>query len=277
MQTLTRAGFDPVAMPNFFQRMLRRKQYANEPPEFLLTHPLTKDRIADSRARAARMNRPALGDSQAFHLIRARVRARFFAKAERALRYFDERYDGGASIQEQASGYGLALALIRNEEFDRADQVLQQLRSAQPNELWYALARGELAAARRDHATAVERFRAVLDIMPGNYAASVMLARNLLRGERPAKAREQLDELLLDRPWDPGLWQMLADAHGQLDNGARAHRARAEHLFLTGRAQQGMEQMRFALDASKDAFGRHSRIESRLKEMRELHQEAQEF
>jgi hypothetical protein len=38
-----------------------------------------------------------------------------------------------------------------------------------------------------------------------------------------------------------------------------------------------MEQMGFALDASEDDFSRHSRIESRLKEMRELHREAQEF
>lgn len=277
MQTLKRAGFDPVAMPNFFQRMLRRKQYANEPPEFLLTHPLTKDRIADSRARAARMKRPALDDSQTFHLIRARVRARFFAQADRAVRYFDVRYDGGASLQEQASGYGLALALIRLEDFERAEEVLQNLSSAEPNELWYALARGELAAARQDHATAVKRFRAVLNIMPGNYAASVMLARSLLRSEQPVKARKKLDELLLDHPRDPELWQMLADAHGQLDHQARAHRARGEHRFLTGRAQQGMKQMRFALEASKGAFARHSRIESRLKEMRKLHREAQEF
>lgn len=277
MQTLARAGFDPMAMPDFFQRMLRRKQFANEPPEFLLTHPLTKDRIADSRARAARMERPGLDSRQAFHLIRARVRARFFADAERGVRYFEQRYDGGTSIQEQAGGYGLALALIRAEEFERADQVLEQLRSAEPNELWYALARGELAAARQDHATAVERFREVLNIMPGNHAASVMLARNLLRDEQADQARELLDELLLDRPRDPYLWQMLADAHGQLDHGARAHRARGEYLFLTGRADQGMEQMGFALEASEDDFSQHSRIESRLKEMRELHREAQEF
>ncbi len=277
MQTLTRAGFDPMAMPDFFQRMLRRKQFANEPPEFLLTHPLTKERIADSRARAARMERPGLDSRQSFYLIRARIRARFFAEAERGVRYFEQRYDGGTSIQEQAGGYGLALALIRAEQFDRAGEVLKQLRSTEPNELWYWLAQGELAAARQDHAAAVKRFHEVLEIMPGNHAASVMLVRNLLRNEQAGEAREVLDERLLDRPRDPYLWQMLADAHGQLDQSARAHRARGEYLFLTGREKQGMEQMSFALNASEDDFSQHSRIASRLKEMRKLHQEAQEF
>ncbi|GAB3035676.1 M48 family metalloprotease [Oleiagrimonas citrea] len=55
IQTLARAGYDPEAMADFFQRMedtLRPGSGGVSVPELLQTHPVTASRISDARARA---------------------------------------------------------------------------------------------------------------------------------------------------------------------------------------------------------------------------------
>ena len=55
MQTMAEAGMDPHAAPAMFERMLTATRYSsgNRVPEFLRTHPVTTNRIAETRARAA--------------------------------------------------------------------------------------------------------------------------------------------------------------------------------------------------------------------------------
>src|SRR3546814_1936344 len=55
IQLLARAGFDPTAMANFFSRMqLATRSGGLGPPSFLRPHPVTTNRIAETRGRAAR-------------------------------------------------------------------------------------------------------------------------------------------------------------------------------------------------------------------------------
>ena len=50
---LERAGYyDPRAMPSMFGRLMRQHRYDQKPPEFLLTHPVSESRIADTTNRA---------------------------------------------------------------------------------------------------------------------------------------------------------------------------------------------------------------------------------
>src|SRR3546814_13973939 len=49
-------SFDPTAMANFFSRMqLATRSGGLGPPEFLRTHPVTTNRIAEARERAERI------------------------------------------------------------------------------------------------------------------------------------------------------------------------------------------------------------------------------
>ncbi len=48
MRTMVAGGLDPNAVPSMFERMLKSTRYSQRPPEFLLTHPVTESRIADS-------------------------------------------------------------------------------------------------------------------------------------------------------------------------------------------------------------------------------------
>ena len=71
-------------MPRFFERMLEQQRYAGDPPEFLLTHPLTEERVADSRARARNLPHPDSEPTLPFQLVRARIQARYFETTDKA-------------------------------------------------------------------------------------------------------------------------------------------------------------------------------------------------
>ncbi len=273
MQTLVNAGMDPHAMPRFFERMQRSRQFAGSPPEFVMTHPITESRIADSRARAERLGRPQIRESLEFSLAQARVEAGFIREPKDAVSHFGSIHEGGNSIAQQAAGFGLAVSLTRKGDYDEAERVLKELRDAAPDQFWYRLALAEVAETRGDHETAIARLEAVHEIMPGNYATSVMLARNLLTAGEPARARQLLEPLVEERPDEPQLWRMLAETWGREGDMARAQFARGEYLFSIGRDQQARRQLRFALEKSEGRTGLHSRIRSRLEKMEKLAEE----
>ena len=52
IQLLANAGFDPYAMPEFFNKLNEKTRFGNKQLAFLYTHPLSQARISDSRVRA---------------------------------------------------------------------------------------------------------------------------------------------------------------------------------------------------------------------------------
>ncbi|KAF0810217.1 hypothetical protein A167_00898 [Alcanivorax sp. S71-1-4] len=269
MQTMVNAGMDPYAMPRFFERMLRSRQYAGNPPEFILSHPVTEDRVADSRSRAEGLARPRLRMSPDFALIRARVQAGFYNDPQQALNYFRNQYESGSSISQQAAGFGLAMSALRTRDFDLAERTLQTLARQSPDQFWFRIALAEVAQKRGHPQQAVDMLRDVLDVIPGNYAASVLLVDNLLAINEPAQARQVLDRLLLKRQ-DPLLYRLLAEARGKEGDRARTHQARGEYLFAMGQEERGIEQMRFALEQSREQFALHTQLRARLRTMEQL-------
>lgn len=273
MQTLVNAGYDPQAMPRFFERLQRSRQFAASAPEFLSTHPINEERIADSRGRANKLTPQTSPDPTIFHLVKARLAAGFFADPNQAVAHFRNSDRRGAGSSAQANNYGLALSAMRTRQFALAEEVIQALRQQHPDQHWYRVAEAELLQARSEHAEAVVALRELVRLMPGNYAISAMLADSLIRTDQAAEAASLLAPILRRRPTDVGLWRLTSEAWGRSDQLALAHLARGEALFLSGATEDGLEQMRFALDKSKENFPLHSRIKARLREMDEMDKE----
>ena len=273
MQILAAAGMDPSAMPRFFERMLEQQRYSGDPPEFLLTHPLTAERVADSRARARSLSAPPANPSASFELVRARIQARYFDGQERARDYFGRRLESNDRVQKQAARYGLALTDLKEDRYDAARRALTELVEAHPDQIWFQLGLMEVDMDQGRYADVIERGKEVLTINPKDYAASVMTARAYLLSKKPEQAAPLLEPLLLQRPNDPMLWSLAADAWGNSDQNARAHRARAEVLFLRGQDQAALRQMRFALGEADGQFALRSKLSARMSEMERLSSE----
>src|SRR3954469_8717869 len=113
MGFLASAGFDPYGMPDFFETMGRRDSLQatnrNALPEILQSHPVTTNRIAESRARAAQFQdiHPA-AESVSYQLTRERLRVLATPPEDNVRRYYTDRH--GSQDQTPGEQYGEALA-----------------------------------------------------------------------------------------------------------------------------------------------------------------------
>jgi predicted Zn-dependent protease len=67
MKYLISAGYDPVAMVNFFERLAGENRNESRIAAYLSTHPLTSERIANMRSERARYGNPRGEINQANH------------------------------------------------------------------------------------------------------------------------------------------------------------------------------------------------------------------
>ena len=106
-------------MPAFFERMQQSNRFYAEPPEFLSTHPVTVNRIAESRARAEQYPYKQFIDSLDYLMVRAKVFALSKAKPSEAIEHFEAQLDSGLHGSEDAARYGLSVGLMRAKRWNK--------------------------------------------------------------------------------------------------------------------------------------------------------------
>lgn len=75
LSSLVNAGFNPLGMQSFFNRLMQNNHYYEAAaPQYLLTHPLSVDRLSDMENRTRNMPRSHYQDSLNFRLIQQRLR-----------------------------------------------------------------------------------------------------------------------------------------------------------------------------------------------------------
>ena len=153
---LSAAGFDPVGMPEFFGTMQQRMGGAGRNiPDLLRTHPVTIERIAETRDRASRMERPRTPDSTSYALIRDRLQLETVSEESRVLDMFPAAKSADYPSTD-AEQYGRALALMRAGSATEAIVALEALRDRRPDVTLFhtALGQAQLAAGYRSRIAA---------------------------------------------------------------------------------------------------------------------------
>src|SRR3546814_15900645 len=103
------AGFDPEGMASFFGKLQQQARlYGNGVPEILLTHPLSTNRMAEARARAAELGPIHHTDSLEFGLMRARARVLSGEQPGEAIDYFGPEINSGPQTPDQIYQIGKA-------------------------------------------------------------------------------------------------------------------------------------------------------------------------
>ncbi|MDY6828158.1 MAG: M48 family metalloprotease [Pseudomonadota bacterium] len=280
MANLAASGYEAQAMPDMFRQMLRARPFPGTAvPEFLSTHPLTEDRIAESANRADQLRGSGIQDRLEFQLMRARVRALLPATATTAIKQFRSELASGQTGSRLASEYGLAVALARDgrnaEALAALDRMLDRLNQDPLSLDAVALLQAQIALQQGDHETAHARLSAALALHPNRYpllAAQAELSSAM--GEH-VEAERQWARLSRSRPNDPWVWQKLMEARGKIGNLRGVHLARAEHLTLHGELDQAIDQLQYALQLSGDNFAEQARIREQLERLRELRTQIQ--
>lgn len=275
MQTLVEAGIDPHTMPQMFSRLQRNYRfYGQRPPEFLLTHPVTESRIADSLNRAGQLPPVRQTKTNAdFDLVRARLQVHHAESPQQAMARFTAAVKESDSLHAH---YGLLLAAIGAGNFSLADSAWNSLQPSARQHTWFQLARVERFLADAKPSQALDISRELIALYPDSRPVRTLHARALRASGQLQPAIRLYKQLTRDYPTDSLLWFELAETEGLAGNILAVHEARVEYFLLTAQFDLALRQLEFAMKERGLAASDTARLQHREQEAKRLRQEMKE-
>jgi predicted Zn-dependent protease len=263
IQILSSAGYDPMGMPDFFETMGRISgRMANRVPEFLLTHPVSSTRIAETRARAETLPPPVNIETIDYRLARARLRVLSAQTPNHAVRYFTSRLQK-ASEPYPYLRYGLALALMRDGDPEQAVQILHELMVEDESVIAFHSAYGQALMAAHQPNESILTFEHALLLFPRNVPLTVRYGEALMAAGQYDRAHEILLDLFNNTPPTPSQVKLIAKAAGAAGENAEAHYYMCEYYLLNGNVELAVGQLNLALQQPNLQDVQRARFEAR--------------
>jgi predicted Zn-dependent protease len=265
---LASAGFDPNAMSSFFETMNRHTGLAGQNiPEFILTHPVTTNRIAEARDRAKDYPVPKAGNEVPYLLARERSRV-VAAEADNDLRTY---YEGQIAEGHDGVGekYGEALTELGHGEATDAVAVLHGLHQRYDGNPTIAAALGQAQMSAGATDAALATFADALRLSPRNVPLTVRYAEALMRAGRAREAHVMLLDLFNNVPPTPEQIRLTALAASAAGDTGDAYFYMSEYHIANGNLPLSMQQLELALAAPNLTGVQRQRFQARLDEVRE--------
>jgi len=274
LDILQKADFNTHAMPEFLTKLQRATRLLEgNAPNYLRTHPVTRDRIADIENRVNKQPYRLMADSLSYQLVRTKVIAAQKSTVD-AISYFNDALTTHKHGNPIAQRYGLVISLLRNNDTPRAGIELKILNeqalaspSAQHNAMLYTLT-GQVKRATNASDT-LDFYRTAVQNFPNHRALIYAYADLLLQSNRAASAVNMLSEQITRHPSDINLYELQARSYNQLKQPLQQHQAQAYSYAWQGNIHGAVEQLELAKQAG-GSFYEMSTIESDLRELREM-------
>ena len=273
IRTLSAAGYDPQGMSDFFGRMGQTTRVNGEgPPEFLRTHPVSVNRVAEAKSRIQNMPEVEPDEGRQFYIVQARLRALLEKSPKKVINYFKTGLeDPQSEARKNGYLYGLAIALQKNAEYDEAEMILSDLLEKEPSRLAFQLQMANLQLKRGQHEQAIDALASLYANFPGNQAIALEYAKALLDQSDPELAEtasEVLRQQLVSRKTDPTLYALFAQAANLAGDEVRATEAIAESYYQRGGTQEAITQLESLTRRSDLDYYQRARVSARLMELR---------
>jgi beta-barrel assembly-enhancing protease len=268
---LASAGYDPQGMARFFERLnMHSRAMGQGPPEYLRTHPLTVNRIAEARDRAESLRPRGERDGEMFHYVQARLRATISQRPDQAEQFFLARLNDG-SRPETAMRYGLALAWIRDRRFEEAGEQIEILLEGNPDRQLYQLLQAQWLLDSGRHQDSLDLLETLYAQYPGSRLVTTQYAQALMHerdAENARKAAEILRRHLRRHPGDLPMTELYARAADRAGEPVRATEALAESYYMRGGVKEAIEQLERTIRRDDLDYYQRARINARLDELR---------
>ncbi len=301
---LAKAGYNPNAMADFFQRMQNETgiNSADAAPSYLQDHPVTGARIAEANARARRLTReqktrqaldadvakwsdstapiPYVKDPGAllapdrkhgldtFLLMRERSRV-LSGDPTQLIGYYRKNLHDHADFNTPSNHYGYALALNLSGRSKAAVAQLGPLLDKHPDNLPLKLAMADAQMRLGHDQRALASYAAMSANAPDNHAIAVAYADALIRSGSKASARKAANLLrpLLDETDTPATYTTYGRASKRAGDPAEAAVAFANASYLSGRPYDAMEQLRRVLKKPNLTYYQRARVQASIAQL----------
>lgn len=267
IRLLSRAGYDPAAMPRFFKR-LHDVSRINEShaPEFLRSHPLTINRIAESAERVRAYPPAKSVDNSEFLLMQAKANAGYAEDKAVVRDYYLDKINKGEKTL--ANRYGYALALSENGEYKKARQAFTSLLKDHPKNVTVRLSNAENELYDRKVVIGLKLYKELYEeqVSLGNHLVDVYYANALVINKQHATAKPILRAAIANDKTEPLYHILLSRAYGETGDNLNAYRERGEYHYLRGNYQFAMEQFERAKTYTKSSY-ELARLDARIEDL----------
>jgi len=272
IQFLARADFDPNGMVDFFGLLERRNTLDGvSPPEYLSTHPLSSNRVAEARSRAeALATAQQRDDSMTFQLARARLEVLTASEPARLRATVDGQLETAQGIERQTLSYTAALLAHRAGDYRRASELLEQLSEFAPDNISHSIlsARNSFAIGRSAEGAA--QFALLRDLYPSNVPVLLAYAQTSEeRGDNDRAAEALRDALQLPGNHLPATFRTLARIEHKRRRPVESLESYAEYYALIGETRSAINNLERALKQTDESSDQALRIAARLQQLRD--------
>ncbi|HEY5602449.1 MAG TPA: M48 family metalloprotease [Gammaproteobacteria bacterium] len=275
IEMLASAGYNPNDMANFFETLLKASKFSQHSiPEFLLTHPVTSSRIADTRGRAASYllapaKRPPDEQPTAFDLVKTRLTV-LSTKDEQQkslIIEFEKTHKQNEKVNP-LQRYEMALRYHQQRNYSKAKQLLRSLLDAEPQRLAYILASAENEIDAKNYREAIALLQSAILIYPDNLALTTLYAEASLFNGDASTAIHILENQIRSGRYKPETFKLLANAAQKAGRNSEAYEALGNYYKALGEFNTAINHFEEALKETGNNQFRELRLKAVIKQIK---------
>jgi len=268
IEILTNAQYNPSAMAESFA-ILRRKNSLNTSAgalQYLRTHPLDNNRIAEAKDRANTQADRPLAPQTDFQLFKARLAVLSTEDKNQLQQSYQAKFNQSPTAENT---YGIALLHLEANRLDKSIQYLDELRNISPAHPMAELTRAKVL----EKSGKLDASLAVLESLYKNYPERFSVVEKLVdlqtRKRRLTKAKQTVTRYLRRIPNpNPLAWRQLASLQQRLGEQAASHESLSRYFIGLNEPAHAMSQLRLALQHATPGSNDELRLEASMNSLR---------
>lgn len=256
---LSDTSINPQGMVEFFEILL--KQSPDNGIEYLRTHPLSSNRVAEAKNRLDETSKNLPKDSLDFQFTKARL---IILLSEQPEYYLDDKVVGDNLIGQ----YQKALAAIRTGKEDIAIGILSE-HTEKSTHPWLRLALAEAYTSKQDDKKALEILDSLVNLYPGYLPVTMAYVDALNNNKMPDKSIAVLKKQLQTDDYAI-LYKALANAYFTNGQVAAALESTGNQYARQGYIELAIQQYDNALGQKDISSSTKKRLEAQKQELKKV-------
>ncbi len=268
IETLNTAGFNPLGMSGFFEKLMREKPLDQrfQPTEYMRTHPLSINRVTEAKNRAQTMNSESHTESALYPYVKERVRVLTKDLQLDNVRYYKKLFNDKLRDEiTDAETYGYALSLYYAGKFNQALKVVNTIEIIDEVALMVNVLKANIIAGISLNKGS-EEFSKLYSFYPDSPIVIEPYIRMLIRTKdyKDNKlARDLARKLVQLYPDKPNYYRILAVTNQNLGRSIEANEALATREHHINNNYSAVRILKNILKEDLDYYQR-ARIEARI-------------
>lgn len=262
IDTLAKSDFDVSSMSGFFGRMQELSRYndSQNVPEFLRTHPMSANRMADAQNRENRYKNNAVRESTLYGFMKERLRVQV-TPTNHLRAYYAKAKDNDPSVR-----YGKAYMLLTVDRNPKAAQSMLAPIVGPDMSPAVAMLQATILAKSGDVGAGLALAQSTLAKTPDNRGMTLELADLYLAYGKPEQAKALLRHELLKSQDDPEFYVRLSRAYEALGEKKLAYLARGDYSMAIHLFERAMFDLKLAERTPPKSDYYQSLIKAKIKE-----------